>query len=156
MKHRFKTQLVSRGPKGAWTFMPVPIDVQQLFGTKGRLAVVGTINGQIFRGSLMPTGDGQHEMMFPKALQAATGAHAGDAIDVVLEADTEPRTVPIPDDLAQVLARQPQGAERFAALSYTVRKELVAWIEDAKRPQTHARRLEASLAWVAAGKSPKR
>jgi Domain of unknown function (DUF1905) len=68
LKQEFQASLVSKGPEGAWTYFSVPFDVHQVFGTKSRVAVRGTINGFAFRNSLMPDGDGTHSMMFSKEL----------------------------------------------------------------------------------------
>jgi uncharacterized protein YdeI (YjbR/CyaY-like superfamily) len=47
----------------------------------------------------------------------------------------------VPDDLAEALGDRPQARERFDALSGSKRKQLLAWIKLAKRPQTRADRI---------------
>ncbi len=47
----------------------------------------------------------------------------------------------VPDDLAQALADRPPARERFDALSGSKRKQLLAWVKVAKRPQTRAGRI---------------
>ena len=63
MKRKFKAKLQAKGPGGAWTFLPIPFDAMAEFGSKGRIAVAGTMNGFAFRNSLMPEGDGTHSMV---------------------------------------------------------------------------------------------
>lgn len=58
----FKTRLTARGPGDAWTFLEMPFSVEKEFGTKARVAVVGTMNGFAFQNSLMPNNDGTHSM----------------------------------------------------------------------------------------------
>lgn len=51
----------------------------------------------------------------------------------------------IPEDLAQALADRPRARERFDALSSSRRKQLLAWIKFAKRPQTRAERIDETV-----------
>jgi Domain of unknown function (DUF1905) len=69
-----------------------PIDVPETFGTRGRVAVKGTLNGFPFRSSLMPMG-GCHMMPVNKTLCASSGTRPADIVDVVMERDAEERTV---------------------------------------------------------------
>lgn len=80
MRQEFEAKLMSKGPGGAWTYLPIPFDVREVFGTKSRVAVAGTMNGFAFRNSLMPEGDGTHSMMVGKELQTGAGARAGDSV----------------------------------------------------------------------------
>jgi uncharacterized protein YdeI (YjbR/CyaY-like superfamily) len=57
-----------------------------------------------------------------------------------------------PADLAQALAANPPAAATFDAFPPGCRREYVAWIEEAKRPQTRARRIAQAAAWIAEGK----
>jgi uncharacterized protein YdeI (YjbR/CyaY-like superfamily) len=47
----------------------------------------------------------------------------------------------VPDDLATALAGRPPAAERFAGFTPSVRKQILAWIATAKRPETRAARI---------------
>jgi uncharacterized protein YdeI (YjbR/CyaY-like superfamily) len=84
--------------------------------------------------------------------RAAAGVAAGDEVDVTVEADTEAREVPVPHDLSAALAQDDAAGRFFDGLAYTHRKEWVRWIEDAKRPETRERRLEATLDALRAGR----
>ena len=66
-------------------------------------------------------------------------------VDVVV--DEQPRTVEVPADLAKAL-KAAGATAAFAALSFTHRKEHVRAVEDAKKPETRARRIEACVAKV--------
>jgi len=54
----------------------------------------------------------------------------------------------VPDDLAAALAQLPGAREHFDASSVSVRRSALAWVYQAKRPETRARRVEqvASIA----------
>jgi len=66
--------------------------------------------------------------------------------------DTEERTVTTPDDLQQALETEPQAKAAFDKLSYSHRKEYVQWIEEAKKPETRAKRIEKTLAMLNEGR----
>lgn len=48
----------------------------------------------------------------------------------------------VPPDLADALARHPEAAEHFAAFPRSVRRGILEWIKQAKRPETRSRRIE--------------
>jgi uncharacterized protein YdeI (YjbR/CyaY-like superfamily) len=60
--------------------------------------------------------------------------------------------VTVPADLQAALARNAKARANFAALPPSHRREYVEWITEAKRPETRARRLATTLAWLAEGK----
>jgi hypothetical protein len=151
MEQRFTSELVGRGPKGAWVFLPIPFDVQTVFGSKARVAVAGTVNGAPFQNSLLPNGDGTHSMPVNKELLASANAKVGEAVEVVLSVDTAPRTVTPPDDLQSALVASEGMEQAFGQLSYSHQKELVDWIAGAKKPETRARRVEKSLEMLRTG-----
>jgi uncharacterized protein YdeI (YjbR/CyaY-like superfamily) len=62
-----------------------------------------------------------------------------------MELDTKPRTVQVPNDLAAALADDASATAAFGALSFTHKREYVEWVEDAKRPQTRARRIAGTV-----------
>jgi hypothetical protein len=152
MKKRFTVELTGRGPKNAWTFFTVPFSVEEAFGTKARLPVKGTINGAPFVSSAMPAGDGTHAIGVSKQLQAAARASAGDTVTVVLEPDTEPRTVEVPAELAAAFAGARKAHTAFSALAYSHQKEYVTWIASAKRPATRERRVAQAIEMLTSGK----
>jgi hypothetical protein len=117
-----------------------PVDVPQMFGTRGRVPVRGTINGFPFRSSLMPCG-GPHMMPVNKALCRGAGAKPGDMVEVVLERDDEVRTVEPPPELKKELARSKKAQERWETLAFTHKKEMANCILAAKQEQTKKRRL---------------
>jgi uncharacterized protein YdeI (YjbR/CyaY-like superfamily) len=93
----------------------------------------------------MPMGDGTYCLGVLKSIQEAAGVGLGDEIDVELELDTAPRTLEVPADLAAALARDRHAAAAWERLSYTDRKEIARALEEAKKPETRARRLAAAL-----------
>lgn len=152
MKQQFSARLMAKGPGGAWTYLPIPFDVHQVFGTKSRVAVSGTINGFPFRNSLLPEGDGTHSMMVSKEIQAGAGARAGDLVSVSVQLDREERTVVVPQELEMALREDDRAASVFAALTYSHKKEYADWIAAAKQASTKASRASKAVKMLAAGK----
>ena len=62
-----------------------------------------------------------------------------------MELDVEPRTVEVPDDLAAALGARPGAREAFDRASYSVRKEFVRQVNDAKTQETRERRIGVVL-----------
>lgn len=153
MVHRFRGEFVARGPNGAWTYMPVPLDVLAVFGTKGQVPVTGTINGFPFRTSLMPSGEGHHIMSISKEIKTGAHAEAGDTVDVVLQKDVEERIVEVPAALRDALVQDAAAGEGFAKLAYSHRKAYAAWIESAKRKETKSKRIAQALSMLREGKA---
>ena len=71
-------------------------------------------------------------------------------MDVSVVLDTAPREVTVPEDLAA--AFDDAGRAQFDALAYSHRKEWVRWIEETKKPETRAARIEKTVESVRAGK----
>ena len=121
-----------------------PIDVAEMFGTRGRVPVRGTINGFPFRSSLMPCG-GPHMMPVNKKLCDGAGVAPGDIVDVVMERDVEERTVDAPAELAKELKKNKTARKRWEKLSFTNKKEIAAAIAGAKQEETRKRRLAKAM-----------
>lgn len=63
------------------------------------------------------------------------------------------KPVVVPADLRRALAGNPKAKAAFAAFSPSHRREYIEWISEAKRPETRARRLTTTLAWLEQGRS---
>jgi Domain of unknown function (DUF1905)/Bacteriocin-protection, YdeI or OmpD-Associated len=117
-----------------------PFDVLKTFGTRARVPVRGTINGFPYRSSLMPM-DGCYAMVVNRTIREGAGIKAGDEVDVVMERDTEERTVEAPPELKKELAKSKKAQERWEKLSFTHKKEMARSITEAKQEETKKRRL---------------
>lgn len=151
---RFRA-LVERGESSAACAIHFPFDVEQTFGARGRVAVRGTLNGAPFRSSIFKMG-GRHFMVVNRKLREASGVGGGETVPVTVERDTEPRVVTPPADFARALKANGEARAVWDKLSYTHRREHVEHVEDAKKPETRQRRIEKSIAQLAAGKKEPR
>jgi len=128
------------------TGITIPFDVEEVFGAK-RVPIKATVNGAEYRGTIVRMG-GKYMLGIPKVFREAAGIKAGDNIVVTLLKDVEERTVTIPSDLAKELKKDKGLQEAWDKLSFTIRKENARDLEEAKRPETRARRLEKTLAML--------
>jgi hypothetical protein len=150
---RFRVVL-DKDDKSEATGIAIPFDVEKVFGTRARVPVRGTINGFPFRSSIFPMGGGCHFMAVNKATREGAKAKAGDTISVQMERDEEPRVITPSQDLARALKASKQAQAAWEKLSYTHQKEHAKAIEEAKKPETRARRIEKAIAQLEAGKKP--
>jgi hypothetical protein len=138
-KQTFKVML-EKHEKNEACVITIPFDVKEVFGSK-RVPVRGSINGASFRSTVFSMG-GCYMMPVNKQMRDAANARAGDMITVEMERDTEPRVMEPTEDLAKALDENPKAKESWEKLSYTHKKEFVLVLEEAKKPETRARRLE--------------
>jgi hypothetical protein len=138
---------VIEAASGGGAAVRVPPEVATELGGLKQMRVFGTIDGTDFRSSTMPYRGGLY-MGVHKATREAAGVAIGDEIDVVVTRDTSPRTLEIPPELEEALSAEPELRARFDKLSFSHRREYVDSIAEAKRPETKARRLEATLDYL--------
>ena len=144
---RFTVELERVGKTA--TMFRVPFDLEEAFG-RARPPVQVTIRGHTWRTTPGVYGGVGH-IVVNRDVKRATGVDAPDRVQVEMALDTEPRTVQVPADLRSALAGDSEAKAAFAKLSYTHRREYVEWIEEAKRPETRARRIAGTVERVRAG-----
>jgi bifunctional DNA-binding transcriptional regulator/antitoxin component of YhaV-PrlF toxin-antitoxin module len=130
------------------TGITIPLDVEEVFGAK-RVPIKATVNDKAYRGTIVRM-SGKYMLGIPKAFREEAGISAGDLITVTLEHDTEERTVEVPSDLAKELRKDLTMKEAWDRMSFTLRKENVRALEEAKKPETRARRLEKTVGMLKA------
>ena len=62
-----------------------------------------------------------------------------------VELDVAPRAVDLPDDLSTALAASPTASRAWANLSHSHQRRHVESVLSAKRPETRARRVAATV-----------
>lgn len=139
---RFRGTLETNGRTA--TGIEVPSDVVDALGAGKRPPVRVTLHEHTYRTTVARMG-GRFLVPVSAEVRKAAGVTAGDQLDVGIELDEAPRTVDVPADLATALAAEPSAAAAWERLSYTHRKEWVRSVEDAKKPETRARRVAAAV-----------
>jgi hypothetical protein len=131
--------IVQPDPDGVLV-IEVPAHVMAALSEKKRIPVNVTLNGISYRSTIAVYG-GKFYVPARKEIREAAKLAAGKRAHVTLEADTAGRTVMVPSDLARALAAAKLRPE-FDALSFTRRREHVAAVTDARRPETRVARIE--------------
>jgi len=145
---RFRTT-VELGGKTA-TGLEVPADVVDALGAGKKPPVTVTIGGHSYRSTVAVMG-GRYLLPLSAENRTAAGVAAGDQVDVEVELDSAPREVAVPEDLAAALGSDDVAREAFEQLSYSHRRRHVLAIEDAKTPETRARRVTKALEMLREG-----
>ncbi len=146
---RFEAVIENAG--GGGMYVCIPFDVEKVYGTKGRVPVKATFDGEPYRGSIMNMGNGPMIGVL-KAIREKIGKGEGDTVRVVIERDTAERTVEVPEDLQKLLNKHKAAKAVFEKLSYSHQREYVTHIEGAKQEATRLRRLEKTIELLDAGK----
>lgn len=136
----FRTTIVR---DGSTCFIPVTFDPKAVFGAV-RAPVKVTLNGYTYRSTIAAMG-GPPCIPLRRSHREAAGLEGGETIEVRLELDTDSREIAPPSDLLRALRRSPTAWKRWQALSHTHRSEHVQAIEQARKPETRARRIERAV-----------
>lgn len=140
---RFKATL-TREPDSSATFITVPFNVFEVFGSRSRVPVIGTINGYPYKSSITPYG-GVHYLGVNRQLREGAGLKAGDIVEIEMSVDTGPRFIIPPDDLNAALDGNNQARKNWKKLSYSHQKQYVDAIEEAKKPETRVSRIKWTI-----------
>ncbi len=145
----FTAVLEGNDAGAAWAAVLLPAKVHAaLGGDKGRIPVAGTADGFPIRTSAAPM-EGHHWFVFNRAMREATGKSTGDRVKFCVWRDLEERVIETPEDLRHALRGHKAIADFFEKMSFSHRKELIAWIDGAKQAETRTRRVTKAVAALA-------
>ena len=139
---RFRATLETNGRTA--TGIEVPTSVVDALAAGKRPPVRVTLHKHTYRTTVARMG-GRFLVPVSAEVRKAAGVTAEDELDVGIELDDAPRTVDVPPDLAAALAEAPAAAQAWEKLAYTHQKEWARSVEDAKKPETRARRIAAAV-----------
>lgn len=128
------------GPRGGY-YVDFPFDALKEFGTNRQVRVKAWIDGHMVRKSLLPKGDGTLWLSVSLDIRTVIGKGDGDRVSMVVEEDTEPRIVDLPEDLEWLLDNEPDLKAQFLNHAYSTQKFFTDWIIQAKDPDTRVTRI---------------
>jgi hypothetical protein len=150
-RQTFKAELV-KGDGDTAGFV-IPDKIVEAFGQGRKPKVTVTLNGAFSYPNTVAVMGGKYMIGVSKERRKLAGVTPGETIDVTLELDTAPRVMEVPADLQEALDRDAAANAYFATLSYSNQRRHIDPINEAKAPETRARRIEKSVALFRAGKN---
>jgi hypothetical protein len=139
MVQQFSTKIYKLGINPC---VDVPQRVSRAFGKRGYVPVKGTLNGQPIRATLVPKGEGRHRLFINGDMRTRASVDVGDRVHLVLAIDHQPRTLPMPEMLAQALEKNRRARAAFERLQPSRQKEILSYLNWLKRPETLKRNVE--------------
>ncbi len=124
--------------------LEVPKELVEALGGGKRPRVTITINGHSWT-SRVAIMRGRNLIGLSNANRKAAGVVTGDRVEVELKLDLEPRVVVEPADFATALDAEPVARSAFDRLTDSQKSQTLRLIENAKRPDTRARRIDKTL-----------
>lgn len=144
------TATIERGARGR-AAIALPFDPDDVWGTKPRHPVAGSLAGQHVRAVAERTGDGAWSITIGAMWLRDCGVAVGDRVKVEL-APEGPQRDDLAGDVAAALAADPAAAEFFDGLAQFYRKAYLRWIDGAtRRPEVRVERIAEVVRLLGAG-----
>ena len=133
-----------------------PERVSRALGSEKYIPVKGHVEDMAIRSTLVPRGDGKHRLFIHSRIWRKLGVDTGDTISVSLERDRALRDVELPEDIANALRQHRDAQTAFDALTTAMRRSFVAFILEAKKPETRKKRVQQGIKRIIEYKKGKR
>jgi len=114
-------------------------------GNPKHIPVHGWIDGLAFVNTLVPRGGGNYRFHLNSKIWRKLNIDAGDAVEVTMLLDREPREAAVPPDLAAELAGTPRALAAFHEVTPALRRHIVDWIDKAKQSKTRDKRIQQTV-----------
>ncbi len=123
----------------------VPPAVMRALGGGTRIPVLAAYAGEKQLTTVMPAGRGRGRLIVLTDYVRAAGLDFGDRIEVTLTRSSDPRDPAAPPDLQRALQFRPAARAAFEQGPASVRRWVVAYLDEARRPETRVTRIERLL-----------
>jgi hypothetical protein len=153
---KFEAVLAKGNHNNGWTYIDVPPAITMQLNRPGRIFIRGRVNHGEFRTTFNKKGDGSGFFYVNQPLLKIIDKCAGELVNVQLMEDNEPRVVHVPEDLKEALSCSDKASFTFEHFSYSHKKEVIAWLDDTKKPETRLRRLVKAIEMLENYTKPKR
>ncbi len=138
---------------GSRVFIALPFNPNEVWGTKARHHITGTVNGCNIRGPLGSDGQ-QFFLLLNPSWRRETFVETGTQVTVTLAPEGAQKEILTPD-IATALHTEPDALAFFESLASFYRNTYIKWIESAKRPETRTNRIAEMIALLKAGQKQK-
>jgi hypothetical protein len=124
----------------------VPEAIAAVFLSEGSQRVVCTLNEtHQYQCALLPFGEGRRVITINKATLKKLRLDVGASINVALEKDNSEYGLPMPEEMAELLAQDTEGNDYFQALTDGKKRTLLYLIA---KPKSSDRRITAAISIV--------
>jgi hypothetical protein len=138
---RFEGILEKRTKIGGGHYVRVPLEVTKFFGSpKGRLRVLGTMNGVAVDRALIPDGEGGHEIIVGTDVRKKTKSAEGEKVVIEIYRNPSPDDIVIPEELIAAIEMEEVAIRRFAKMTPGMKRNMAYWVNSGKLPETRAKR----------------
>ncbi|MBN1118476.1 MAG: DUF1905 domain-containing protein [Bacteroidales bacterium] len=134
--------------KGYNYLVDVPSTATEYFNRHGNIPVHGRINGTEFIGTISPRKNKLFVLHLNAEIRKKTGLSVEDKADVFIEYDNVSREKETPLDLEQILREKDDNWEIYQNFTSARKRELINYIEDAKKAETRLKRIEKIVEYV--------
>ena len=148
-RREFKAEIMGAG-EDSTAYIGIPGDLEQVYGSSGKIAVKATIDEYPFNGYLIKKDQG-FILNLPADFLNNTGKGNGSEVNMIIEKDVDLENLQIPHILDKALNENPFCREFYNSLSYSNRKEYANWVGSAKRAETQKKRLDQVIEMLKAG-----
>lgn len=121
-------------------WVDVPRTAVKKLGAGRTIDALLHFNDDLDRVTLLPGKGGHYRLAVKVELLRAAGVDAGDTISFALAPDTASREPALPEEMRKAFHAQPKLHERWLAEKLANRRQVVRYIEQAKSPETRAKR----------------
>ena len=131
-------------------YVAVPARVSRFFKRTGYVPVTVHFSGGEVRSTLVPVGEGRHRLFINGIMRRLASVDVGDLVAIRLVHDKNPRTQRMPRGLSVALGKLPWARKNWDKLRPSRRKEILMYLNHAKRPETLARNVAKVVAGLGA------
>lgn len=144
MKVRFNA-LIKPSKKSFAQLQLPPSAVTALKLDGRRLRVHGTINGYSLAEEIHPEEDGAYIIYLTSVICRTIHIQAGDTVELAVEAAEDDRPLNPPSDFKKALEQNDDSRRMFEMYSYTNKRDILEWINDATTENVRSSRVERAM-----------
>jgi hypothetical protein len=134
------------GKAGINPCVAVPLAGSLHFGKRGYVRIVATVNSHRCTTTLVPVGGGRHRLYLNQEIRDAAHVDVGDIVSLTVKLDGSTRRMNIPADFSRALDTAADARSAFDQEPASHKREILRWIEHAKRQNTRQRRIGKAIA----------
>lgn len=138
---KFKTKIFQSGNN---TGIVVPGKIVESFNAGKKPSVVITLNKYTYRSTVAVMG-GKYLVSLSAENRKNAKVAGGDEVEIIIELDTEPRTVELPGAFKKALDKNPAPRKHYDKLAPSKKKAMVLLINDSKTEETRLKRIEKAV-----------